>query len=149
MYKKLFISIILLLSILFSFNACFANNGLQDAANGVRNAVGNAENAVEGAARGVSDASKNATGNMENKANELGNDAMNTAKNANNTMTNIVGGTDGNYIATRTATTGTTFMGMNATAWTWLILGIAAVAIIALVWYYATQFNSTNYNDKD
>ena len=55
-------------------------------------------------------------------------------------------------MATRTstaATTENTFMGMNATAWTWLILGIAAIAIIALVWYYSAQFTSSHHNDQD
>lgn len=150
MYRKLLICAVILLATVFSFNICFANNGLQDAADGVRNVVGNAENAVEGAAKDISNASKNATNNIENGANNIGNDMKNTANHvANNVSTGVTRTTDGNYTATRTATTDNTFMGMNATAWTWLILGIAAIAIIALVWYYSTQFNSSNYNDRD
>lgn len=151
MYRKLLISAVILLAIVFSFNICFANNGLQDAADGVRNVVGDAENAVENAARDISNASKDATGDVENKANELGNDIKNTTtETMNDTTSNMMGTTNGEYTASRTATTGdSTFMGMNATAWTWLILGIAAIAIIALVWYYSTQFRSSNYTDKD
>ena len=40
-------------------------------------------------------------------------------------------------------------MGMNATMWTWLIIGIATIAIVALVWYYSMQMRSSNYDDKD
>ncbi len=154
MYKKLLISGALLLTIIFSFSFCFANNGFQDVANGVRNIVGDAENAVEGAVKDISNASKNATGDMENAANNIGNNIKdsfdgNTAKDTNNDSRTMTGTTT-NYDATRTSTgTDNTFMGMNSTVWTWLIIGIAAVAIIALIWYYSMQFNSNNYDNKD
>ncbi len=45
------------------------------------------------------------------------------------------------YTATRTATTGTTTNGMNSTLWTWVILAVAALVIIGIVWYYASQNN--------
>ena len=85
--------------------------------------------------------------------NDIGNSMMengdnnNTKKDTNNNT--AMGMTNTNYTATRTAATDNTFMGMNATAWTWLILGIAAIAIIALVWYYSTQLQSSNYDNKD
>lgn len=152
MYKKLLLSAVVLVAIVFSFNVCFANDGLKDAADGVRNVVGDAENAVEDAAKDISNASKNATGDIEKGANNVGNDMKNTA---NSTMDNakkdFAETTNNDYMATRTstATTENTFMGMNATAWTWLILGIAAIAIIALVWYYSAQFTSSRHNDQD
>lgn len=134
MYKKLLtISSIIIIAI-FSFSTCFANNGLKDAADGVRNVVGGAENAVEDAARDISNASKDATGKMEEGANNIGNAMMNN---------------NNDYTATRTSATDNTFMGMNSTAWTWLILGIAAIAIVALVWYYSMQIRSSNYNGRD
>ena len=143
MYKKLLISIAILIIGIFSFSTCFANNGLQDAADGIRNVVGDAENAVEDAAKDISNASKNATAEIENGANNIGNAVMNTTNNAFKTDNN------NHYTATRTATTDNTFMGMNATAWTWLIIGIAAIAIVALVWYYAMQTRSSDYNGRD
>ena len=151
MYRKLLISAVILLAVVFSFNICFANNGLQNAADGVKNVVGNAENAVEGTARDISNASKNATGAMENTANNIGNNMMNATNDAaNDVSTGMTATTNNNYTATRTATTGdTTFMGMNSTVWTWLILGVAAIAIVALVWYYSAQFASSNYRDRD
>ena len=160
MYKKLFLGLALLACIVFSFTVCFANDNdgmLKDAADGVRNAVGNAENAVEDAAKGVSNASKDATGDMENAANNGNKDMANNETNNNgeasdSNRTSATTDMNNGYAATRTATdTGaTTFMGMTATAWTWLILGIAGIVIVALVWYYGMQVNSTNkYDDRD
>ena len=68
---------------------------------------------------------------MENKDN--------SGMTQNNNRTN-----NSNYTATRTATTNQTFMGMSSTAWTWLIIGIAGIAIVALVWYYGSQIRTSN-----
>ena len=146
MYKKLLISMAILIVGIFSFSICFANNGLQDAADGVRNIVGGAENAVEDAARNISNASKDATGKIEEGANNVGNAVMNNVDNNTHARTDVA---NNNYTATRTSTTDNTFMGMNATAWTWLIIGVAAIAIVALVWYYSMQVRSSNYDGKD
>lgn len=153
MHKKLLIGIAIILSIILSFTICFANDELQKAANSVRDAVGGAENAVEDAAKGVSNASKDATKSMEDGAgnagnaikdgaDNLGNAVKDSADKAGNTVKNAMTG-NANYTATRTSSENT-FMGMNSTAWTWLILGIAAIAIIALVWYYSMQLNNKN-----
>ncbi len=141
MYKKLLISVAALIIGIFSFTTCLANDGIGEAVDGVRNVVGGAENAVEDAAKDISNASKDATSKMEQGANNVGNAVKNTT---NNVMNN-----DNNYTATRTSTTDNTFMGMNATAWTWLILGIAAIAIVALVWYYSMQLRSNNYDGRE
>ena len=150
MYKKFIVcTCILVTTIIFSFSFCFANdatNMVEGAVNGVRNAVSGAENAVENAAGGVSNTAKNITNGMENGANSVTNSVRNATgetKDTNDNMNN-----DG-YVATRTSTdTGAaTFMGMNATMWTWLIMGIAAIAIVALVWYYGSQVKSSRYDD--
>ena len=114
-----------------------------------------AENAVEGAANGIANGVKGATNSVENKANDLMNDIRsngdnhNTAKDTNNETRTTTNSMTGNYTATRTNAEGSTLMGMNATTWTWLIIGIAAIAIVALVWYYSMQMRSSNYDDKD
>ena len=141
MNKKFFVSLVIALFAILSFTVCFAadGDGLGTAANDVRNFVGGAENTVENAALDISNTSKNVTGGVEN--------GMDGNKNTTGiTNTN----TDGKYSATRTSTG--TVMGMSSTAWTWLIIGIAAIAIIAVVWYYSMQFaNNTNshHNDND
>lgn len=140
MNKKFFVSFAIILCAIFSFTVCFATdngNGLQKATNDVRNFVGGVENTVENAAMDVSNTSKNVTGDVENGMDRNGN-------------TGFMGSTDNNgrYSATRTSTDNTV-MGMSSTAWTWLIIGIAAIAIIAVIWYYSMQFtNNTHHNDE-
>ena len=154
MNKKIGISIAIIISMIFSFTICFANDGgnmVQDAANGVRNAVGGAENAVEDATKDISNGVKNVTNSVENGAQGVTNGVENSAKNATNKIEGATQNTmNSAYNATRTSVDANsgTLMGMNATAWTWLIMAISAIAIVALVWYYGTQRNSSHYNDR-
>lgn len=152
MYKKIFVALAILTIGIFSFSICFANNDhmLEDAANGVRNVVGGAENAIEDGARDIANTTKSATGAAENSMDNATGMTENTNNNNNNNNSEMNGNdrTNSNtYIATRTSTTDSRFMGMNATAWTWLILGIAGIAIVALVWYYGSQMR-TNHDDE-
>lgn len=152
MYKKIFVALAILTIGIFSFSICFANNDhmLEDAANGVRNVVGGAENAIEEGARDIANTTKGATGAAENSMDNATGMTENTNNNNNNNNSemNENDRTNSNtYIATRTSTTDSRFMGMNATAWTWLILGIAGIAIVALVWYYGSQMR-TNHDDE-
>ena len=151
MKRKYLISFTIALCLVFSFSVCFANNdGLGTAANDVRNFVGGVENTVENAARDVSNTSKDATGTLENDMNHNTNmSSSNHQSNVMSSATSKVTGTN-NYSARRTSTDDTRIMGMTANAWTWLIIGIAAIAIIAVVWYYSMQFTNTNrHNDDD
>lgn len=152
MNKKLAIILSIFTTIVFSFSICFANDMMKDATNGIQNVVGGAENAVKNVANDVSNASKSATNSIESTANNMTNNIMtngdnhNTAKDTNNeTFT----GMNQNYDVTRTSAEGSTLMGMGATTWTWLIIGLAAIAIVALVWYYSTQIRSSHYDDKE
>lgn len=147
MNKKLAIVLSILIAAIFSFTVCFANDMVNDAVEGARNVVGGAENAVENAANDVTNAAKDATNSVENKM-ENATNTMNT-NGEHNTTNNRVTSNTSTYNATRTNAEGSTLMGMNATMWTWLIIGIAAIAIVALVWYYSMQMRSSNYDDKD
>lgn len=134
MKKKLLISLAIILASIFSFTVCFATDGLGNVANDVRNVVGGVENTVENAAR---DVSKDATGSVENGMNS---DTHNSMSRTNN------------YNTTRVATGSSNMSGgMSASAWTWLILGIVAIAIIAVVWYYSMQLTNgrNNHDDND
>lgn len=138
MYKKMLVIFAILTIGIFSFSVCFANNDesmIKDAANGVRDAVGGAENVIEDGAKDIANTTKNVTGSAENAMENKDNSGMTQ----NNNRTN-----NSNYTATRTATTNQTFMGMSSTAWTWLIIGIAGIAIVALVWYYGSQIRTSN-----
>ncbi len=148
MHKKLLVGFTLLIVCIFSFNLCLANDAktmVEDASNSVKNVVGGAENVVKNTAEDVSNGAKNVTQSVENGA-------QNTTNQAGNAMQGTM---NDSYNATRTSvdtnagTGASTFMGMSATAWTWLIMGIAAAAIVALVWYYGSQVRSSNYDDND
>lgn len=144
MKKKIFTVILALMISLFAFNICLANeeHPIQDATNSVRNAVGGAENAIENGVEGIGNMTKDATNSMETTMNNAGKDVKNSVSPSTN---------NGNsYSATRTSTGGAeaTFMGMNSTVWTWLIIGIAAIAIVALVWYYSSQITNDSNNKR-
>lgn len=146
MKKKCFLSLIIALCVIFSFTFCFAsndNNGWSKAANDVRNVVGGVENTVENAAMDVSNTSKHATNDIEN-----GLDGA-TNRNDNNSTMGIMDNNGGRYSTSRVNTGDTTVLGMTSTAWTWLIVGIAAIAIIAVIWYYSMQFTRTNTHHDD
>lgn len=141
MSKRFLISLVIAVLAIFSFSVCFANDGntgLRTAANDVRNFVGDVEDTVENATLDVSNASKDVTGGVENTMSNVGN-------NMNNGIFSSAGATN-NYSATRTSTDDVA-MGMSSNAWTWIILAIAAIAIIAVVWYYSMQFTNTNRHD--
>lgn len=160
MHKKLFITLALITCVVMFFATnCFATDGAMhdmgesaknmagDVKNGISGAVNNIEGTTKNVAGDISNSSKNVTGSMENTMNDASNTVTegmnNTTREINDSMNNDT------YNATRTSADGTTtFMGMGATAWTWLILGIAALAIIAAVWYYSMQTNSSKYNNK-
>lgn len=141
MNKKFFVSLAVILFAVFSFTVCFATDGndLETATNDVRNFVGGAENTVENAALDISNTSKNVTGGFENGIDKDTN-TMGLTRDTNN----------GKYSTARTATDNIA-TGMTSTTWTWLIIGIAAIAIIALIWYYSMQFanNNNHHNDND
>lgn len=159
MHKRVLIVLFLILS-LFSFTICYAENDMQKASNSAKNAVSGAEDSIENAAKSTGNAIKDgaeATGNaikngtenlgntIKDGANATGNAIEKGATTAKNTIQNAIDGNT-NYNATRTSAEGT-FMGMTSNTWSWLILGIAAIAIIALVWYYSTQANNNKHYD--
>ena len=148
MSKKVFATLLIVFALVLCSNFSFAANNLgdnikdsmnktgiamQNMGNDVKNAVSGAGNAVEGM---------------------FSNDNNNNQNNDNKMMSGIMNNNDnnGSYTATRTATaTNGTLLGMNSTAWTWLILGIATIAIVALVWYYGKQYdnNKTRIDDGE
>lgn len=137
MNRKFFVSLAILLFIIFSFSICLATDGsgIGTAANDVRNFVGGVEDTVENAAMDVSNASKGATGGTENM--------MNGNRTSGMSSSNMNSG----YSATRTNTD--TTMGMSQNTWIWLVLGVAAIAIIAVVWYYSMQFTNTGRHGRN
>lgn len=151
MKKRFYIIALLIVSIfVLSVSYTFAANEPQ-AVQGIRNVVGGAENMVEDAGRGIVDGVRNVTSGGENMMENAAGNIGNGVQNAGNRVTGAM--TSDNYNATRTTTRSAdinaaegTFLGMNGTVWTWLIMAVVGVAIIALVWMYAKQ-NNRSYND--
>lgn len=148
MQKKFLISIALL-SVVFAFSCSysFANtNVINTVENGVKNVTSNAGNAINQGATTV----RNAVGTAENGIANAASGVLG-GTNTNKSNTAVMSGTNNNYTnytATRTATNNATFLGMTANAWTWLIMAILAVAIVALVWFYSKQHSDSYSNNS-
>lgn len=129
-------------------------NGVQNMANDAGNAMNDAKNGAQNIANDVGGALKDAGTSVKNVVSDAGNGIKNMTTDTANTVNNgmkdtrqemseSTRGQTGDYTATRTAATGTNTTNSNFAIWT--VLAISAIAIIALVWYYAAQIN----NDRD
>ena len=149
MTKKIFASI-LALTFIFVSSCVFATNELQDSMNKSGNTL---KNVVDSAGTVLENAGTTITRGVEDVGETLGNGARDITRGVTNGSSSITtdmtrndnrDNDNGGYTAVRTANDGT-IMGMSPNTWTWLVLGIAALAIVALVWYYAMQ-NKNDYN---
>lgn len=116
---------------------------VQNAGNNVRGAISTVGNTMSNMMNGDNNNDNNNTDNGNvNDATANNNTNNNTTDNNDDTTWFGINTDDAGYTATRT--TGTTdnggnLFGMNSTMWTWLILGITAIGIVTLVWYYGTE----------
>lgn len=155
MKKSIFIISFIILSLFFSYSFVYAENAGQQVVNGIRDTVGGVENAAEDAANGTAGAIKNGTENVKNTAQDAANGAKNGMENAGDNTMNAMDNADNNmrnnmdngYEAKRTATESPTTNNngnqgwMNRDMWTWIIVGVITIVIIALIWYYASRNN--------
>ena len=90
----------------------------------------------------------NTAGNVVNDIGQGVGGAINSVGNAVTDIGSDVGnGMAGNsYNATRTATNTDNTM---SNLWTWMIVGIAVVAIVGLIWYYSTENDNQNRKKND
>lgn len=158
MKKKCLIITILLAVLSFAFvSYTSAATNMDNAVNGVRNFVGGAENVVEDAGKGVANGIKdgvNAIGNGARNVTTGIENGMSHDNNSNDTMrtTGTIDGDNGGYTATRTSTDAGSaglFGNVSNNVWTWMVLAIAGIIIVALVMFYAKQNNITTYNHND
>lgn len=158
MKKKLFVTAIILA--IFSFALIpytFAKTNMDNAVNGIRNFVGGTENVIEDAGKGVANGIKGGVNAIGNGAKDVTNgieNGMSHDGNRNDTMrtTGTIDGNNGGYTATRTSTdTGAAglFGNVSNNVWTWMVLAIVGIVIVALVMYYARQNNITTYTHDD
>ena len=162
MSRKIILSIILLTAMVFAANYVFAENMAQDAANTVNDSVDKTQNTMNGAGNAIRDAGNSAMNAVNSTVNGAMNAVNELTQDRNTNTTNYEGNTSNtdnknmnmagtnnsaNYTTTRTSAEGT-ILGMNSTAWTWLIMGAVAIAIVALIWYYAMQTADHGYDDE-
>lgn len=128
MLKKSLIILFIIFFVLCISNISFAAN----TADNVKNAVSSTTNTVVDGVSNLAEDVRNGVGHVENGIE----DAL-TMDNETNTDTRA---TTGDYTTARTADMTRTATGAdNTTMWVWLIVAVAAIVIIALVWYYGSQ----------
>ena len=133
--KFLFISALLIALLSITASTVLANNAL--------NTIGNVAEDVTSTAGNVLTTGVDAVGNT---VRDISNGTMKAENNVAAGVTNMndnnrSGNRNTGYTATRT-NTNATWLGMDATMWTWLIMAILGVAIVAMVWFYAKQDNT-------
>lgn len=134
MLKKSLLILFIIFSIICISSICFATD---NTANNVKNAVTSGTNTIIDGATNLAEDVRNGVGHVEDGVEG----ALKMDNNAKRTTTTDVAG---DYTATRTATTtatGATAGTNNTTMWIWIILAVAAIVIVALVWYYGSQNN--------
>lgn len=135
MAKKILISFVLVIlslccSVCFAADNSNVNLG-EEITDSLDKTGDNVRNVAEDVMNGVN-------GNCRNDKNDNiynnGNDNRN-----NNTDNNVF--TNG-YNAVRTSVDDMATGNMSTTTWIWIILAVAAIIIVAMVWYYAVQDNN-------
>lgn len=152
MAKKIFVSLAIVILCLCC-SVCYAadNNSnvnlgeeitdsLDKTGDSVRNVADDVMNGVDDMTR--SNREDNSTNNNQtrNTNNNYNNYSNNNGNNGNNYADNNV--FSEGYNAVRTTTEDIATGTMSTTTWIWIILAVAAITIIAMVWYYATQTNN-------
>lgn len=127
MLKKSLLILFIIFCILCISNICFAN----DMASDMKDAVNSASSTLIDGTKNLAADVRNGVGDVEN--------GIEGALTMNNMNTTNMQTTSNDYTATRTSST-TNATGMNtSTMWIWMIVAIAAIGIVGLVWFYASQ----------
>lgn len=149
-----------LLCILCLGSISFANNIGQDLQNlgndtgkAIEGAVNNVKNGAENIGNNIGSEVNQSGDKVKNETNNMGmtnsmNNATNEVRNSGEKISNEARDmTDNGYTATRTSTTndGTGLMN-DRNMWVWAIIILAAVGIIAMIWYYFSQKNQYDNN---
>ena len=147
MTKKALISVILFLVIAFASTFVFANdNTLSNAGHAITNVVTDAGTAVRNGAENLGNNLQKGAQDVTGAITNMGDNNDNNGDDRDTLFT--TNDNNGDYTATRTNATNGNFLGMNTMTWTWFILAVAAILIVALVWYYSAQNDkATNYDN--
>ena len=138
MKNKSLIIFSIILAILFISTISFATNDMSnDIKNGIHSVTDTVVDGTANLANDVRSGIQNAENTVENGTRNVGNAVSEGMNDVGDAITDNDG-----YTATRTTAGDTAGTGiMNSSIWTWIILAVAAVIIVSLVWYYASQHN--------
>ncbi len=143
MRKKSLIAVILFCLITLISSLVFATNMVK----GTENMLRDVGNGIQGAVNTTEDSARNAKNGIVNVVNDMGHGAENATDDVTDNM-GIGGFTDnrgeGTYTASRTSAYADNAVASN-NSMVWMILAVAAIIIVALVWYYGAQAD-TNRN---
>lgn len=144
MSKKIFLTLLTILFIISCYSVTFATNMMNDTKNTVMKAGNSIGNSIVKAKDSVVGGAKNLTNDVE----KTGTGAIDTAKDT--TYSAIDGGRmqTTQYDAVRTSAD-SNLLGMASTAWSWIIMSIVGIVIVALVWYYGAQYEHRNYHSNE
>lgn len=154
MFKKVSLCIAIIAAMLlftsFSFATNLGNevqNSMEKTGNTVGNMVEGATNAGKEVVNNVGNAVSGTMNNIRDGFNTVTDDMNNNSAtdDINDSTANNQNDTNNNYIATRTATFGAGTN--NSTMWIWVVLGVVALLIIGLSWYYMSD-NRNSHNDE-
>ena len=132
MSKKIFLGFAIISAIIFFSSLSFAANPMQNAGDAVKDSLNTTGHTIQNVTGATTNAVK--TGVDDMKAN-VGGAVTNVNKGANAPAATQNAG----YTATRTATNNA--FTRNSMTWTWITLGVVALAIAGLVWYYVSRRN--------
>lgn len=160
MKKKAIVSFIIgFIIFMYSFS-CFASNEIVGGITG--NVLNNTENVVSDMTNGIGSATESVVNGVTNVAEDIGNGVSDMADSLGNgiqegtqDVTNYIipdnslrSDTTTEYNATAINTASeNTFLGLNTTAWWWVIIGAICVLIIVLVWNRMNKEMDSNSND--
>lgn len=144
MSKKIFLAILTVLFITCCYSVTFASNMMNNAKNTVMNAGNSIGNSIVKAKDSVVGGAKNLTNDVE----KAGTSTMSGAKDT--TYSTIDSGSmqTTQYDATRTSAN-SNLLGMDSMTWSWIIMSIVGIVIVALVWYYGAQYEHRDYHSNE
>lgn len=150
MKKKIILSIFIMLSLL---TICIYSFAMDNVTNNIRGFVGGAENIVENVVNDVTGGVKNGLNTVEGGSENMMNDMRDGTQSAQNTFvgltTNNNNGNNG-YTASMTSTDQAGVASTANNMWTWIIAGLALIAIGVMIWSLVrTSSNNDKYIDSD
>lgn len=133
--KRKSIVLLITLFIISLSTVCFAS----DMGNDVKNTVNGATNTVVDGARNLAEDVRSGIGTAENS---IENGVRNIGDAVMYGADDVADNGDADYMTTRTVGEDVSVINNTAaTTWTWIAVAIAALVIVGLVWYYASERN--------